>query len=175
MRCARSLVHHPKTPCPVPRTYLVSILRCSETGFLCWMGILCSTWVSICRATTLRSFFRPLGNASLGCVKDGNEMGAKAALIGLLIYVCSGDFCIEQPASSLLFRHPRLQWLCGKIQACMIHVRSHTLCMCGRVRLFFWQLARRYARFPFGWPTSIAHLQKGRHVGAHARKSRASG
>ena len=93
------------------------VLRCSETGFMVWLGVLCATWVSICRGTTMRAFLRPLGREELRCVQEGNQMGAVTALVCLLIFALSGDFCVEQPCSSLLFRHPRLQWLCSRLKA----------------------------------------------------------
>ena len=99
------------------RTHLVSVLRCSEEGFICWMGVLCATWVAISRPTTMRSFFRPLGREDLRCVAEGNAMGSITALICLLIVALGGDFCVEQPGSSMLWQHPRLQYICTKIEA----------------------------------------------------------
>ena len=99
------------------RTHLVSILRGSKEGFVNWQGIQCSTWVSISRPTTLRSFFAPLGNRELQCVENGNCMAARLALVCLLVMALSGRFVVEQPGSSLLWRHPRLQWLCCLIRA----------------------------------------------------------
>lgn len=95
------------------RTHLVSVLRGDADGFCNWSGIKCSTWVSISRATTLRSFFDPEGNRDLECVVQANVMAARTALILLLVATLSGVFVVEQPSSSLLFRHPRLQWLCS--------------------------------------------------------------
>ena len=100
-----------------PRTYLASILKGSTQGFACWKGVKCSTWVSICRATTLRSFFNPCGLESLACVRQGNLMAAREALSCLLVHCLMGVFVIEQPSTSLLFRHPRLQWLCDRVNA----------------------------------------------------------
>ena len=65
----------------------------------------------------MRAFLRPLGREELRCVQEGNQMGAVTALVCLLIFALSGDFCVEQPCSSLLFRHPRLQWLCSRLKA----------------------------------------------------------
>ena len=94
------------------RTHLVSILRGDEEGFVNWQGIKCSTWVSISRPTTLRSFFAPLGNLNLKCVREANEMVSRCALICCLVLALHQTFIIEQPHSSLLMRHPRMQWLC---------------------------------------------------------------
>ena len=101
---------------PHVRTHLVSVLRGDENGFCNWSGIKCATWVAISRPTTLRSFFSPLGNRELLCVEEGNQMAARTALLLLLVGVLSGVFVVEQPSSSLLFRHPRLQWVCGIVR-----------------------------------------------------------
>ena len=94
---------------------MVSILRGSTEGFACWKGVKCASWVSICRATTLRSFFAPCGDESSKFVMEGNGMAAREALLCLLVAALFGSWCIEQPSSSLLFRHPRMQWLCQQM------------------------------------------------------------
>lgn len=68
--------------------------------------------MAISRATTLRSFLWPQGRQDLECVAQGNCMAARAALICCLVTVLGGVWVVEQPSTSLLFRHPRLQWLC---------------------------------------------------------------
>ena len=98
------------------RTHIVSVLRGSEDGFINWHGIKCSTWVSISRPTTLRSFLDPLGNRELPCVEESNVMASRLALILVLVLALSGTFIVEQPGSSLLWRHPRLQWVCGLVK-----------------------------------------------------------
>lgn len=96
------------------RTYLVSVLRGEANGhFVKWSGLKCSTWVSISRPSTGRSFFAPEGNQERKCVAEGNQMAARCALVCALVFALYGTFVVEQPSSSLLFRHPRMQWLCG--------------------------------------------------------------
>jgi hypothetical protein len=59
---------------------MVSVMRGdSEKGFVDWMGVLCSSWVSICRATSQRSYLDPLGNESLQFVASGNKMASRLA------------------------------------------------------------------------------------------------
>lgn len=98
--------------CIQPRTQLVSVLRGAPDGFVKWSGIQCSSWVSISRGTTLRSFFAPLGNQDVKCVADGNVMTSRSCLVCLLVMALGGYWVLEQPASSLMFRHPRMQQLC---------------------------------------------------------------
>lgn len=87
-----------------------------------WMGVLCSTWVAISAPTTMRNILRPLGREDLRCVAEGNIMACKTALICLLVVALGGDFCVEQPGSSLLWQHPRLQYICTKMKAGIITI-----------------------------------------------------
>ena len=43
-------------------------------------------------------------------------MASLTALAILLARALGGDFVVEQPGSSLLWRHPRLQWVCGLVK-----------------------------------------------------------
>ena len=102
---------------------MVSILRGDSNGFCNWQGIKCSTWVSISRPTTLRSFFDPLGRQDLPSVAEANIMVARSALVILLVLALNGTFMVEQPATSILWRHPRMQWICT-ITAVRVLTRS---------------------------------------------------
>ena len=74
--------------CPHPRTFCASILR-SRRNACIWMGVLCSSWVSIAKGSTKRSFANPEGWESYPSVANGNYMAARPAL---LVQVClSGD------------------------------------------------------------------------------------
>ena len=95
------------------RTHLVSILRGDVEGFCNRQGIKCSPWVALSRPTTLRSFFNPLGNQNLSSVEEldqGNLQASRMALVRCLVLALGEVFVVEQPSSSLLWRHPRLQW-----------------------------------------------------------------
>ena len=48
--------------CGLPRLLLSSILKCREGEFVVMIGMVCSSWVSVSRASTQRHFFVPLGN-----------------------------------------------------------------------------------------------------------------
>lgn len=152
------------------RTHLVSVLRCSEEGFICWMGVLCATWVAISRPTTMRSFFRPLGREDLRCVAEGNAMGSITALICLLIVALGGDFCVEQPGSSMLWQHPRLQYICTKIEA--------GICICLQ-NMIIQNIYAAHSLVPYrsfeprsGWLSSTVHHQKGPVCGVLGQKSK---
>lgn len=158
-----NMMHHDQV-----RTHLVSVLRGDVDGFCNWQGIKCSTWVAISRATTLRSFFCPLGNEALQCVREGNLMASRLSLILLLVVVLGGKFVVEQPASSLLWRHPRLQWLCQ-----LVPVRGlSSSCILDQFKLslpsrFFVSrvLLLRSIDVASGWPFSILRLQSGHGFG----------
>lgn len=150
----------------------MSILRGSIDGFVCWKGVKCSTWVSICRATTLRSFFDPCGNQNLKCVVDGNGMASREALTCLLVMALFGFWCIEQPSSSLLFRHPRMQWLCEKfhVQILAFAILAYWICMCNINKLEL-ILGPRFTGAIFGCASTAARAQNVRRCGAIVRIS----
>ena len=56
-----------------PRLHLLSILKGKSSGCTLWQGLQCSSWVSICKATSMRSFLNPLGNQNPRFVAMGNE------------------------------------------------------------------------------------------------------
>ena len=115
-------------------------------GFLAWFGILCSSWIATSRGTTHRSYVCPHGYIEYRSVSEGNVMAARffvcktfitcreglqgilrlagktwlrlrCARMCLLVVALGGNFVVEQPKSSLLFRHERMQWLCTKLKA----------------------------------------------------------
>ena len=109
----------------------MSVLRGDEDGqFVKWSGIKCSTWVSISRPTTKRSFFCPLGNEALECVAQANIMASRLALVCCLVCALSATWVVEQPSSSLLFRHPRMQWVCD---VCKVECSVVSGCACMHV------------------------------------------
>ena len=52
----------------------MGVLQCDPAGFVCWMGILCSSWSAMSRGSTYRSWLSPLGLDTVKCVKEGNIM-----------------------------------------------------------------------------------------------------
>ena len=57
----------------------MSVLKGAENGFTLWQAMQCSSWVSIARGTTMRSYLNPLGNESLESVTKGNSMLSRTA------------------------------------------------------------------------------------------------
>lgn len=60
------------------RLALVTILNGKMDGFLCLIGLLCSSFVAINRATNRRFPFQPLGNESIPSVRQGNELTSRS-------------------------------------------------------------------------------------------------
>lgn len=116
---------------------MIAILQSDPAGFVVWFGILCSTWSTMSRGSTRRSYLFPLGLEYLPCVAEGNIMVARrpsrfpikcvdalnpaipnpfqtavrCCLMMALISCLNGIFIVEQPRQSLLNRHPRFRWL----------------------------------------------------------------
>ena len=75
----------------------------------------CSTWVWLNRGTSLRSSGRRLGDTLRQQVRDANCMVARVVLLAILT-TCRGlVWIIEQPANSLLEKHPRFQLLLSRM------------------------------------------------------------
>ena len=86
---------------------IILSLRLKPRGLNFWATV-CSTWVSLCRNSTYRTDWRPLGNKSASCIKDANLQVTRMVL---LIRVCAAKysrFGLEQPASSIMEKHPRM-------------------------------------------------------------------
>ena len=52
----------------------MAILQTDPSGFVVWLGVLCSTWSAVSRGSTLRNWLDPEGDTSKICVADGNVM-----------------------------------------------------------------------------------------------------
>ena len=57
-----------------------------------------------------------------GHVLSASLLLLRVALLVLLITGLGGNWVIEQPRSSLLFQHDRMQWLCQRFKACSLYV-----------------------------------------------------
>ena len=55
-----------------PRLLLLTILRAKDGDFVVSFGLVCSTFVTISRHSTKRSYFNPLGDCSKKSVADAN-------------------------------------------------------------------------------------------------------
>ena len=84
------------------------LLRVWEGG-LTWSGQVCSTWVWLARSSTRRTWELPRGCEFGQCAREGNRMAGIKALFMCFCYARGLDFVVEQPASSLLWRHDALR------------------------------------------------------------------
>ena len=106
-----------------------------------WMGIKCSSWVSISAPSTGRCYLDPLGygtmnNILANCMVSRTlavwlfafafsnaykffflEHARRSVLIAWLAIALGAIIIVEQPGSSLLARHPRFQQLCDAHKA----------------------------------------------------------
>ena len=46
-----------------------------------------------------------------------NVCGLRCGLLLILVVAAGGNWVVEQPRSSLLFRHPRMVWVCKRLKA----------------------------------------------------------
>lgn len=84
----------------------------------------CSSFVWINRSTSGRSVSLPLGNTELQHVQVGNLLAARTALLAWLVSWRHGWWIIEQPSSSVMIDHPRMQQLVSHHT-----VYKHVVCM----------------------------------------------
>ena len=129
------------------------ILLQAKPEFVMMLGVPCSTWVAMSRASTKRHFFVPLGDTTRPVVDDANTLMARPDLqvhscmraytcnilhadrVVLALYLCVARglvWCIEQPRSSLLFKHPRMQPFLSTttVSRLQLHVEDCTAADC---------------------------------------------
>lgn len=94
---------------------VVLALRLRARGLSFWATV-CSTWVFMSRSSTGRDETCPLGSARFQCVQDANLMVARFALLVRMLAAKSCAFGLEQPATSLMAKHPRVVQL-SKVRA----------------------------------------------------------
>ena len=82
-----------------------------RVGGLVWGGTPCSSWVFMNRGTSKRTASNPLGDCSEPSVRLGNLLTTRFVLLVLLGVARGAMWCCEQPMSSLMPRHPRMQQL----------------------------------------------------------------
>ena len=81
----------------------------SAPGSFCMLAPVCSTWVFLNRGTSRRCRARPLGDTRVVSVRQANIMVSRVCLL-LYIFISKGVWwLLEQPVSSLLEYHPRMQ------------------------------------------------------------------
>ena len=82
-----------------------------KIGAVLWCGTPCSTWIFLSRGSTGRSTLNPLGRPLVQCVSDANILASRVCLLCIVAFARGASWAMEQPASSLLPLHPRVQLL----------------------------------------------------------------
>ncbi|CAK9030398.1 Uncharacterized protein SCF082_LOCUS19198 [Durusdinium trenchii] len=95
---------------------IMSCLACVQDNHVIVIAVVCSSFVSISRGSTGRSYLNPLGFPDCDATKIGNLLASRLALLLYLIASRGGVWVVEQPSSSLLFRHPRLREACRRMK-----------------------------------------------------------
>ena len=73
---------------------------------LYWSGIVCGSWIWVCRSTSMRTKWRPHGDTRLKFVRKGNMMVARQMLLFLVGSLRGGIVILEQPGNSIMPAHP---------------------------------------------------------------------
>ena len=89
---------------------LMFILRL-KVGALLWCGTPCSSWTFLNRGTSGRNAERPMGNTVVESVKHANTIVSKTVLLIMVAACRHATWTTEQPMSSLMPRHLRMQHL----------------------------------------------------------------
>lgn len=89
----------------------MSVLRGHGAGFVNWQGIKCSMGGNQPRYNS-EIFLVAARSTGLGVCGAGKLYGCQSSSHLLPGDSLGGVWVVEQPSTSLLFRHPRLQWLC---------------------------------------------------------------
>jgi len=82
-----------------------------KVGGILWCGVPCSTWVFMSRGSTGRSAGAPLGRETSPAVVAANILASRVVVCILVAVARGAMWCVEQPSSSLLERHPRFRLL----------------------------------------------------------------
>ncbi|CAK9051288.1 unnamed protein product [Durusdinium trenchii] len=127
---------------------LTAILRGDASGgFVHWLGVLCSSFVTTSRGSSGRSLLNPEGLESYPSVLASNHMAARVALLCIATYAFFGTWIIEQPNSSILFQTKRMQHVCGLMQVFksgfwMWHYKART-----QKRTMLWSPSKLIGKF----------------------------
>lgn len=100
---------------------LVLVLRIRPGGLL-WLAPVCSSWVFLCLGTSKRhKFFNMLGDTDLEFVRKANIMVSRCAILIRLCFALGVHWMLEQPLSSLMIFHDRLDEI---VAAFVVHCTS---------------------------------------------------
>lgn len=83
----------------------------AENGFLCWLAVVCSSFVAVNLATSKRSPACPYGDVRLPHVKLGNCLLSRSILVAMVCTCLGATWVLEQPGSSVLPWFPRFEAL----------------------------------------------------------------
>lgn len=72
-------------------------------------GTVCSSWIFVCKGGTGRTDLCPHGNESVKCVWEGNVQVSRMCLTLWLLAAKSVGWILEQPGSSTMEQHKRMQ------------------------------------------------------------------
>ncbi len=100
-----------------PQGFIEALRLCLALvpGGLAHLAPVCSTWVWMSRGSTGRTLATPLGSPQSRPVAEGNRMVARVALLLMVLHCRAAAWILEQPGSSLMLHHPRLQYLKGRL------------------------------------------------------------
>lgn len=84
--------------------------RLRRSKGLLWLAPVCSSWVFMCLSQSERHKWNPLGAVGKGFVDDANTMTSRCVVLMVLYNAMGGVWVLEQPRTSLMLFHPRMQW-----------------------------------------------------------------
>lgn len=104
--------------------------RCSVPAAL-YMQV-CSSWTAVNRGTSRRSAATPLGDTAVASVALGNLLAVRSAILIWVLEAAGAVWIVEQPLSSLLWHHPRMEGVlrglrCFRLTVCMCDFGAPTL------------------------------------------------
>eukprot|EP00438_Fugacium_kawagutii_P030697 Skav213051 [mRNA] locus=scaffold364:34927:36864:+ [translate_table: standard] len=116
---------------------LLMALSVKDGGFA-MIATVCSSWVFVNRATSGRKLWRPLGNQRLKCVKMANVMVSRMALIVWLLQSKRCYWLYEQPKTSLMWQHPRMQQIVRSMTVYKTHMHMGSFGASSPKPTFLW-------------------------------------
>ena len=82
-----------------------------QPGSMCWLGVVCSSFVWINSSTHMRSPWDPTGDTNKPYVANGNCLVSVASVFAMLAWLRGSIFVIENPKGSQLVNSIPMQWL----------------------------------------------------------------
>ena len=88
---------------------VVMALRLRGCSAFQFFGTVCSSWIWLVRSCTKRTPENPLGDRDNAFTEHGNVMVARCCLLKLIGWAKGCYFMLEQPSSTLMKCHPRIE------------------------------------------------------------------